>query len=208
MDAHFLALINNIANRITNLIKRCVLTIPSKDTAQYQIVQCQYLGHTADIESASIYGISFNAPVNSTGIMVNILGNEENRAAFFNLPQERFQNLKAGEFQCGNYLTKSSVKFSNDASVTIDSKGNIEIISEKDFTITAKGNLNITVTGTTTITSTENLTIKSPQITLDGNVIITEGLDVTGVITGSGTNLSTHIHSGVTTGGDDTGPPV
>lgn len=208
IESHFISLINAIANRVTNLIKRCVLTRVSKDDAQYQIGQCQYLGRVADIEFASLYGHSYNAPLDSTGIMVNILGDEENQAAFFNLPQERFKNLKSGEVQCGNFVTRSSIKFAEDGEIIIDSKGNIEIISEKDLSITVKGNSNIKTTGSATIESDSAVTIKAPQITLDGTVIITGTLDVEGVVTGSGINLSTHIHSGVTTGTENTGIPV
>ena len=46
------------------------------------------------------------------------------------------------------------------------------------------------------------VTIHSATVTIEGNLI------VTGDVTASGTSLHTHIHSGVTTGGGDTGAPV
>lgn len=45
-------------------------------------------------------------------------------------------------------------------------------------------------------------------ITLDGPVTATSTIDATGEITGNGTALHTHTHSGVTAGGANSGPPV
>lgn len=216
IPSHFISLIKSTANRITNLIKRCALTKPTSDTTPYQIVQCQYLGHVADVESIVPYGLSNCPPINSTGIMVSILSNEENRAAFFNIPQERFKNLKPYEVQIGNYKTRSSVKFDNDKAIVINSEGKITVLSKEDLSITttgnidinATGNVNIKATGSSTIESDGNLIIKAPQITLDGTVIIPENLSVSGTITGDGIDLSSHIHSGVQTGTSNTGPPV
>jgi len=214
MAAHLLPLIHDLFNKITSLIKRCALTKPAKDNADYQIVQCQYLGKIADIEAASLYGYSYNATINSTGIMFSILGNEENRAAFFNLPQERFKNLKAGEVQIGSPVTKSSVKFALDNSIIINSLGEISIISASDLLINTTGNINIKASGTLNIEADGNLEIKAPQITLAGNVIITENLTVSGnavisgTLSGDGKDMGTHVHSGVTIGTENTGPPV
>lgn len=216
IPSHVNAFINNLSNRITNLIKRCALTKTANDIANYQIVQCQYLGHVADVESASLYGLSFSAPINSTGIMVNLLGDEENRAAFFNTPQKRFKNLKPWELQIGNYLTRSSVKFAADKSIIINSLGKVTIISADDLAInvtgnvdiTATGNVNVKATGTALIESTGDLTLKAPQIILDGNVIIAQNLTVNGTMIGDGVNISTHVHGGVQTGTSNTTPPV
>lgn len=216
IPSHFIALIKNTANRVTNLIKRCALTKTASDDADYQIVQCQYLGHIADIESASIYGVSGSPPINSTGIMFSIQSNEENRAAFFNIPQQRFKNLKPYELQIGNYLTRSSVKFDADRTIIINSLGKITILSAEDLAInttgnidiTATGNLNIKGNGTVKVESDSTVTIKAPQIILEGNVTIPENLTVNGTIEGDGINLGTHVHSGVQTGASNTGPPV
>jgi len=102
--------------------------------------------------------------------------------------------------------------------VQFDSSGNITILSP--VLVTVQGE-NVAVTATATVTVT------APEIVLDGDVSIagtltqTGGgagsfsgdLAVTGGITGGtvkqGTvELGTHVHSGVSTGGGDTGPPT
>lgn len=56
--------------------------------------------------------------------------------------------------------------------------------------------------------------IKAPTITLDGDVHITGdtnsdgAITAAGDVTGEGTSLHTHIHSGVQPGGGNSGPPV
>lgn len=69
--------------------------------------------------------------------------------------------------------------------------------------------------GTVKISISNNqVTITGAQVeingvtTVNGNTTINGTLDVGGIIVGANINLSTHIHSGVQTGGGDTGPPV
>jgi len=47
-------------------------------------------------------------------------------------------------------------------------------------------------------------------VTIDssGNIATPGGINATGDILGEGVNIKTHVHSGVTTGSGDTGPPV
>lgn len=58
--------------------------------------------------------------------------------------------------------------------------------------------------GTTfiSVTAAGNVVITAPTVTINGD------LDVTGEVTGNGIPLSTHLHSGVQTGGGDSGPPI
>ena len=62
------------------------------------------------------------------------------------------------------------------------------------------GNINITSPGTVTITA--------PAIVLNGPVTGNSTATFTGDVIGDGTSLHSHVHSGVTTGGGDTGAPV
>lgn len=68
--------------------------------------------------------------------------------------------------------------------------------------------------GGITVTSVTKVTVHAPDIELEGPVHITGALtgDSTAVfqgnVTGQGTSLHTHIHSGVQTGGGNSGPPV
>lgn len=103
------------------------------------------------------------------------------------------------------------------AKVTIDPSGNV--------TETNSGNLSATAGGTSLVKSTGNMTLEAPQITMKGSVVINGSLSqglgtagggcsmlgpltVTNDVTAQGTSLHTHVHSGVTPGGGNTGQPV
>ena len=58
------------------------------------------------------------------------------------------------------------------------------------------------------VVSPTAVTVQAPDITLDGNVHITGATTGDGEGTFNGIAVSTHPHSGVTSGSDDSGPPV
>lgn len=60
----------------------------------------------------------------------------------------------------------------------------------------------ISATGQINLVSTTKVTMTAPEVDLTGNLI------VTGDVVALGVSLTTHIHSGVTTGPGDSGPPV
>ena len=184
MSQHIHALIKNLYTKITNMTRRCVLTKTTKDENNYQVVQVQYLGKIANVEALSLYGFSCNPPVGSTGTMWTVLGDEENRLAFFNLPQKRFKNLKPGEVQHGNPLTRSSIKY--------DEEGNITITSTKDIIIE----------------SANKVTIEATTVEIVADVTITGKLTVSDDVIAGTISSKDHIHSGVTSGGESSGPPV
>lgn len=51
------------------------------------------------------------------------------------------------------------------------------------------------------------VTVTAPDIALDGDVTVSGTLVATGNVTGQGTSLHTHTHTGVTSGGGTSGPP-
>lgn len=129
----------------------------------------------------------------------------------------------AGDTQAGEILLKHSsgsyVKLTQDGKILIN--GNTEI----DVTTPV---LNITTTQTINLTATTSITLQAPTINLNGNVVLDGNLTTnngnttieSGVFTtnaniitsqdvqASGISLKTHVHSGVTTGGSNTGGPV
>lgn len=144
------------------------------------------------------YGQNSCPPVGSlVEIFVNF-ANSENKYAIPYNPQDT-PVLKVGESVLYNHFG-SQVYLKEDGSIDIlpKSGANINIISTADVNITAE-NANITATNTT----------------IDGDVQITGNLVVDGdsTLTGAGTEIAgkvflTHLHSGVTTGVDNTGGVV
>lgn len=104
------------------------------------------------------------------------------------------------------------------AKITIDPSGNV--------VETNSGNLSATAGGTSLVKSTGNMTLEAPQITMNAPNVIINGalsqgmggnsgactmlgpLTVTNDVIAQGTHLHTHVHSGVTAGGSNTGQPV
>lgn len=62
--------------------------------------------------------------------------------------------------------------------------------------------------GGITVTSPSAVTINAPQVTLNGAVQVNGAVTVTGDVTAAGKSLQTHVHSGVQSGGSNTGGPV
>jgi phage baseplate assembly protein gpV len=86
---------------------------------------------------------------------------------------------------------------------SLDGSTYYELAAGQIANIVAPGGINITgpvaIDGDVSITGTT---------TADGDVSITGKATATGEVQGNGIKLSTHTHSGVTTGGGTSGPPV
>jgi phage baseplate assembly protein gpV len=122
----------------------------------------------------------------------------------------------------------ASIKLNNDGQVVITGKPDVIINTDGDLTATVGGDLNANVTGdaeatiggTLDATVTGNTTLTTPQLTLNGAMIINGDLNVNGTIGASGnitdlngangslndirTVYNSHIHSDPQ--GGDTGP--
>lgn len=114
-------------------MNKAFVTLASKDDENFPVVQVEYMGNPTDIEMLFPYGFSANVPVDSVGVFFNIGGG--NKAGIFNHPTKRFKGLKEWEVQIGNYQTQSSIKFPEDESVLLESKGLINIESEGGNTV-------------------------------------------------------------------------
>lgn len=62
--------------------------------------------------------------------------------------------------------------------------------------------------GAATVTAASVITMAAPLINMIGAVVIGGTLDVSGHIIGESTNLHTHVHGGVVSGGANSGPPT
>lgn len=83
---------------------------------------------------------------------------------------------------------------------TDDGAAYVEVAAGHKITVQTPGKLTANAQGGTEITS--------PEIKLTGNVIVTGDITATGEISGKGKILSTHTHSGVEKGNDNTGAPT
>lgn len=107
-------------------------------------------------------------------------------------------------------ISTTKAQLRNDAGTTfveVDPAGNIAAVASGNIDATAGGHINAVATTSASVTA--------PLIALVGNVSVTGNLTVVGnfnqtagVATANGINLSTHVHSGVSTGVGNTGAPL
>lgn len=71
----------------------------------------------------------------------------------------------------------------------------------------SKGSITIDPDGTLSITTDGTVAITTATLTLTGDLEVTGAVTATGDVTGAGIALSTHVHTGVTTGAENSGPP-
>lgn len=151
--------------KIRNLITRAFVSLPGDDSGEFPITQVSYNGKTVDAEVIYPYGISGNLPEGSLLLKFNVHANEENRAVIGYRHDLRPKNLKPGEFQTGNFLAGSTIKFDED--------GNIIEVAQGDKSITFDSELNITG-GTVKITADVEIvgdTTFTGTVTANGKVI-------------------------------------
>jgi len=185
--------------KIKNMVRFGRVSNPGKDSGDYPQSQVEYMKKPKQPIFIYPYGYSANAPLDQLALVINV-GHEDNAVAFSISGPDRNKGLLAGEVATGNQLIGTKIFFDASGNVTITSLGNVTINAPKGTTIngdtTIKGNLSVS----DDIDSGNNITaVKDVQGT---NVIGTTG------VSAGGTDFSSHVHSGVTTGASNTGPPV
>jgi len=98
-----------------------------------------------------------------------------------------------------------------DGDITVTSQKNIAATATQDITANAQGNIEATCAGSATLQAGQSITIQAaaaitlqaPAITITGEVTQTGG-----DMTSNGISAQTHMHSGVTTGTETSGPPM
>lgn len=120
----------------------------------------------------------------------------------------------------------SLIKLTNDGKITIN--GNTEIdLTAPQINITTTGAVNVTSGTIATIQAATAINLNAPvvnvsqdiviandlsanngQITMNSGVFNAVTLNATNDVTAAGVSLHNHVHSGVTSGGDDSGPPI
>lgn len=116
----------------------------------------------------------------------------------------------SGGITISNQTNETQLNLKTD-NVTLTVGANVKINATNNTITIEYGANNVITVNSSQIelqVSSTNLIMTSSGITINGNVNITGTVVATGNVTGQGTSLHTHIHSGVQTGSGDTGPPV
>ncbi len=194
----------NLLKKIQNSIRYGFKTLTTT-FGNVPIAQFKWLGKSGDVLVIYPYGSIGNAPEGSLAVLFNILGDEANRCGIEFNPEELPGELKSGEYQIGNFVVGSTIKF--------DEAGNITIVSTKDVTVTANAvTVNastVTLNAATTINGDlqVNGTITSTGLITAPIAQIAGGI-ACGSLTIGGNSYTAHVHSGVQSGASNTGGVV
>lgn len=169
----------DLRSKIKNIIRWARITASGIDTRQYPVQQVEYKGKVGDCLMIFPYGHHANLTPESLVAMFAVEGDPNNRAGIGWTPTNR-PVLAAGEICIYHPPSGSIIKF--------NAAGGIDITAVEDVTLTAQDmtinldNLNVNCSGTAAFT---------------------------GALTSNGKDISDgHAHSGVMSGGSNTGPVV
>ena len=211
-----------LINRIRNVFRIAKL-LSSDDSTALRIGFVEYMGTTGQRAILHTpYGLMHRPPANSVCMLFSQNGNESNAWAIADHPRLRpLKNLAEGEVAIGNYVTGDYVHFKADNSIEVHSDNAVTVnagsaVVNADTTI--NGDLtvdgDITLTGDlqgTTATFTGTITVAGLVFSSGGGNITINDADLiitNGDVVADSISLKTHVHSGVTTGGSNTGGPV
>lgn len=164
--------INNLKNKIQQMIKQAVVSAVLNDDSGYPQMQITYNSKASSVVRLSPYGLCTQVPNSSSVLLFSSQAQESTKFGIPFSALNRLKDLKEGECALYNEVTGVCVK--------INSAGGVEI------------------NGPTTITGAVNIT---GDLTVTGTI---EG----GTVTDGSIDLGTHKHTGVTSGGSNTGGPV
>ena len=205
--------------------KQSKTTKASLDNKDFPIVQITYLERVSEAVIATPYGFHCNPPKNTPALLITL---DRDEASQFIIPLNigiRPKGLKEGEDIVGNFVVGSTIKFDKDGNINVVCKGNLNATVEGSCTATIAGNTDITCPQTTingdviingnltanALTSLLNLTfLGGGSGEIPAGITIDNKGDIsgTGNISSNGKDVATHVHSGVQSGGSNTGQPV
>lgn len=183
---------NRFASELRNLIKNCSYVTNQNDVDLFSLSEVICFQEKRKCQTLYPYGFYAVAPVGSQGILLNILGNEDNQVA---MPYDAFHKVKnynPGEVVVYNPVHRNKIQFTNNGDVSVINQygdfnvqipsGNQDIQISGDSTEaiggddtktvggnaseTVSGNSSTTVTGTLDFTATGNVTVESSSGTV------------------------------------------
>ena len=106
---------------------------------------------------------------------------------------------------CANLTPINRVQITGNKIDVVASAGAVVTVSVGSSVSMVMTNTDVTINGNTKIVGSLEVT---GAAVFDDGMSVTGNASISGDVTGSGTSLHTHIHSGVTVGGGDTGAPI
>lgn len=185
-----------------NLIRRAIVSLLTDDKGTYPLIQVKYNDIVSDALRLSPYGVCSNPPEKSIAYLLAPFNRVDEPAAIMDDVVNRFKELKEGEVQLGNYITRSSMKFLEDGSVSLTlPNGGDYILSVDD------GQLSVDVPGDQgiTINSGGNVDLTAPVVNIDGDLTVTGTVTGQTEVVGGVSNVRLSAHQHVISGGSSAG---
>lgn len=208
--------------RIKQMIKQAIVSALLDDNSAYPRGVASYCGKDTYYTRLSPYGLDSHPPRGGHVLLLSSQAQESTKFGIASDMLNRFKGLKENEVVLYNSDTKSYVFLKENGDVDVDAKGDVNVNAAGDINATAGGDIIAEAGTNVSVTAGTLAKIMAPLIQLIGAVQVQGTLTqsgggaatFSGDITTSGNVqsgtiiLGTHLHSGVTSGGDNTGGPV
>lgn len=185
------SMVNKLNRRMANVVTRGTLMASddSKGLQKQRVVG--FYGEEVDqVMHMQPYGLTGMAPSGSDALMLSMMGERDGTViASVSDPNTRPKDLDPGSVMLydGN---GQQVYLQNDK-IVVTGKGDVEVNTEGNVSVTATGDMSFDVAGNMTIKAAGDFNIESASFKQNGSNI-----------------SSDHVHTGVQTGGGNTGVPL
>jgi len=159
-------------SKLKNIILLAAKNTLTDFSQSYPSNQVSWFGKTGRVVAIFPYGTRSQAPVESQMLKLNIGADESNRVGIeFNTSNLPTDEMPEGEYECGNFVTGSSIRFYEDGSIKITSVDALNVVVEGNINITCEGDLSVNSTGTADITASD-VTVNASNATLNATCAI------------------------------------
>jgi len=154
----------------SRIVRRAIVTMASKDTNVVRLQQVEYNAKPITAEVWAPYGMSYNVPIGSMGILIQVDGDSGNNIFLPDRSEDRIKNLKETEVGFFNPISKSRALFLENGDIAITTagtNGDMITVIKGDNTLTVAGKCKIVVSGDCDITASGDVNISASQINLN-----------------------------------------
>ena len=123
------------------------VSLPGDDDGVFPACQISTYGQAADAIVIWPYGIHGSLPEKSYAISFSINGQQENKAIIGYRPDLRPKNKKPGEMEFGNFVTGSTIFFSENGDIIVNCKGDEIVTINGACTVNIGGDAKIDIGG-------------------------------------------------------------
>lgn len=149
----------------SNLARRAIVLKSTKDSNDVRVQQVGFNENAIDAEVWAPYGMSYNVPVGSQGLLIQVGGDAGNNIFLPDRSQDRIKGLKENEVAFFNPISKSRAIFLDNGDIVIITEG-----TNGDMIVTIKGDNTVNIGGECNITIDGDCNLKAASVNIDASV--------------------------------------